>query len=887
MLNKAKAWLDGYSTDSPDDGNKKGGFSFDNIKKAINGVLSDFFVDDSMVKANEAYESLLALPQFRHLLPYRDYIERDQLFIIEGNGIDSKGAGITTAGFVLEFMPQTGADEGMEAMLNTLYMDAPEGTSISFTLFATPHIKDRLIDRANHVLTDEDLGVDKYSWQPRNKNVFRQAIRKRIDFYHEGAFKSKIKGMEGALFRDMRTIVSIVLPTNLTDSLAYEEAIQYRETVMATLKTAHLESIVWGPKDLINWVSDMLNHDRLLDPNHDRIIKDYNPLLPTLKDNFTNNGGMATIEPNQISFTSSDSAMVTMSVTDYPKAAWVLGNMTDLIGEFFTSTMTYTCPFMITMNAVCGNRQQFQSKASLMSARKTQQVSSQAAPYMPGLHEEKAEWDYAVSALEGGATMVNMGLKVTLFSRKNEVRQNIAKARSIWVNRGFGIAEDTFLTALGFKAVIPMGLTTTVFNDMMKMGHLSPRFSTNAVTLSPILGEWKGSQHNKITLFGRRGQIMGFDLFDNDKGNYNFSIAAGSGSGKSFFTNELVFSYLSSGARVRVIDVGYSYVRLCELMGGLYVEFDDKSDIVINPFTHIKDIAEDMEVLTPLITQMMVGNHGELSGVQQAELQRAILEVWNEKGNKATMTNIRDKFIEMCDKTQPMCPLSEMAKMLNPWTKDGVYGRYFEGDSNLDFSNPLIVLELEALGSKQELQAVVLLTLMMRISNEVYEERDATKKIVLIDEAWALMEGKNTKDFIVKGYRRARKYGTAYGTVTQSIVDYYANAATEAAFTNSDYVFLLRQKSETIEKLDKEAKFTMSPWKKRALIDLTTQAGSFSEIMVTHPGGEAVGRFLVDAFTNLLYSSRNEDLIAIKEKREQGLSMTEAIQAVLVDRGLA
>ena len=36
-----------------------------------------------------------------------------------------------------------------------------------------------------------------------------------------------------------------------------------------------------------------------------------------------------------------------------------------------------------------------------------------------------------------------------------------------------------------------------------------------------------------MTLFGRRGQIMSFDLFDNTGGNYNFAVAALSGSGKS------------------------------------------------------------------------------------------------------------------------------------------------------------------------------------------------------------------------------------------------------------------------------------------------------------------------------------------------------------------
>ena len=51
--------------------------------------------------------------------------------------------------------------------------------------------------------------------------------------------------------------------------------------------------------------------------------------------------------------------------------------------------------------------------------------------------------------------------------------------------------------------------------------------------------------------------------------------------------------------------------------------------------------------------------------------------------------------------------------------------------------------------------------------------------------------------------RRARKYGGSLGTATQSADDYYGSAQMEAAFNCSDWVFLLRQKPESIEMLDR------------------------------------------------------------------------------------
>lgn len=885
---RLKKWLDGYVGDAPnDDSVKKPLFDFSELLRNFKESLSEFFEDNSLVKVHEAYRSILNLPNFKHLLPYKDYLPAEELFLLEGNGFDAEGRGVVTPGFVLEMnAPQTGADQNMERVLQSIFLQAPKGTSITVTLFATPHIKDIMIDRANNVFEDFELGIKKDPWEIRNTNIYRTAIRNRISFYQKGAFKSLVPGIRGYLFKDIRAIVSIVLPTDIKDSGAIDEALSFRESVESTLSSAHLKTYRWQPNDLINWVSDMLDHNRLLNPDHNRVQKTYEPSLPTLKDNFTRTGGINNISPSQINHETTESAFVSMSVVDYPKNPWFLSNMGNMIGDFFQSALAYPCPYMITMIAVCGDRSAFKSKAAMMSARKTQQMGSQAAKFMPGLGDEAAEWKYAVQALDDGATMVNMGVKVSLFSKRSEVKKNISEVTSVWTNKGFTLYNDTFLAPLGFKSVIPMGLTKTVADDLVTMGHIGPKFSSNAVSLSPMIGEWKGTQNNKLTLFGRRGQVMKFDLYDNDAGNYNFAVIAGSGSGKSFFLNEIAFSYLSTGGKVWIIDVGRSYIKLCNVLGGDFIEFSETSDIRINPFSFIQDINEEMEILKPLLSQMMTGDDHRLSGVQLAELERAVKATWDKHGRKSTITLVRDELEEMCDKSAQICPVGEMAKMLYPWTKNGIYGRYFEGEANLNFTNPFTVLELEELKSKKALQTVVLMILMYRITNDMYVNRDGSKKVVIIDEAWSLMSGGDTAEFIETGYRRARKYGGAFGTATQSVDDYYKNEGALAALNNADWVFMLRQKRESIERLEKEGKISMDAWKKRTLLDLTTKHGVFSEVFVSSPVGEGVGRLFVDPFTSLLYSSKDEDFQAIKAQESKGLSTSDAIAAVLKERGI-
>ena len=87
---------------------------------------------------------------------------------------------------------------------------------------------------------------------------------------------------------------------------------------------------------------------------------------------------------------------------------------------------------------------------------------------------------------------------------------------------------------------------------------------------------------------------MKLDLFSSAS-NYNCAVFAQSGSGKSFLTSDMITGYLSEGAQVFVIDIGRSYEKLCGLMGGEFVVFDEKSGISLNPFSRVTDIDEDME----------------------------------------------------------------------------------------------------------------------------------------------------------------------------------------------------------------------------------------------------------------------------------------------------
>ncbi|MBF0206933.1 MAG: type IV secretion system protein TraC, partial [Oligoflexia bacterium] len=115
----------------------------------------------------------------------------------------------------------------------------------------------------------------------------------------------------------------------------------------------------------------------------------------------------------------------------------------------------------------------------------------------------------------------------------------------------------------------------------------------------------------------------------------------------------------------------------------------------------------------------------------------------------------------------------DLSVMLYPYTKDGMFGRYFEGKSNIDLNNNFVVLELDGLSSKGNLQSVALFILMIQINQVMYLTGNRRQiKQVIIDEAWQLLGQGRAGKFIEKGYRVARKYGGSYMTITQSVADY-------------------------------------------------------------------------------------------------------------------
>ncbi len=812
-------------------------------------------------------------PRFSAWLPYSGYIPDRKVFVNRD-----------ALAFCLEITPQSGADEAMARVLGALFTEAPAGTGIQFQLLASPGIRAKLQEYARLRTPDELLPeFETRGREGRHTNVHRTLARRRAAHMLAGRHRSLL-GSQSYLLRHYRLLMSVSVPGSVDDLTRLDELVLLRNAMQATLAAAHLESEICDAGDIVNWVSQLLDPHRLLD--------DAAPLTydegRELRDQVIDPATRLTIEPSGIT-TSNPAhpeplALRLLSVRSLPPR-FALWNMGSLIGDLYQSTLQYPCPFLLTIGAQVLAPEATRNWSLVKATRANTNATSYMARFLPDMQAKKDDWDLVLKALDEGQQLVDLHHQVTLFAPPNEITRAEQSARAVFRARGFELTSDALMMTQALIASLPMTLSVPFHADLTRMKRTTTKTSANAVHLAPLIAEWRGTETPVLLLGGRRGQLMGLDVYDNDSGNYNVAIAGTSGSGKSLLLNEIAAAYLGNGAKVWIIDVGRSYEKACRNFGGTFIEFNEHNPLSLNPFSLADDIDEDMELLQPLLIQM-ASPRDPLDPFLANTLTKAIKKVWTLKGRSMTVTDVHDLLATGrvdADDREPDRRLQDLAAMLHPYTQDGIYGKYFEGEASIDFEADLVVLELEELKAKKDLQTVVLLITMYRITRAMYFERDR-KKIVIIDEAWDLLSGHATAAFIEAGYRRARKYNGSFMSATQGVDDYQSNSAAKAAFANSDWVFLLRQKPESIEKLSDLGKLRSDDSMKRLLQSLHTEHGAYSELYIQSPMGNGVGRLIVDPFSLLLFSSRAEDFNAINAKRATGLAVAEAIEAVLDDR---
>lgn len=100
----------------------------------------------------------------------------------------------------------------------------------------------------------------------------------------------------------------------------------------------------------------------------------------------------------------------------------------------------------------------------------------------------------------------------------------------------------------------------------------------------PIYGPREGDDDPAVIFRNRLNGLVSFNPFDPKLTNYNALVTGSSGAGKSFLNNCILAQELARGLRVFIIDIGGSYKKLTEALGGQYLDMDLSDQYRLNPF---------------------------------------------------------------------------------------------------------------------------------------------------------------------------------------------------------------------------------------------------------------------------------------------------------------
>lgn len=387
-----------------------------------------------------------------------------------------------------------------------------------------------------------------------------------------------------------------------------------------------------------------------------------------------------------------------------------------------------------------------------------------------------------------------------------------------------------------------------------------------------------------VCLFRNRSSgLLSYNPFNPTFPNFNSLVTGSSGAGKSFLNNLVLLQYATQKPLIYIIDIGGSYRKLCEFLGGQYIEMQPPQSgteeiKTINPFALADGATEPspqkIKFLIALFENILTDKEGDrLSKLDKSQLEETILKLYprmlKERGTVPTVSDL----LGVMAKSEEV-QLRNFAKMLYPWTGDRPYGRLLDADNRLELSSDFVVFDLKGLSSYPDLQSAMILIITDYILNKV-ESKDerfrGRKRQILLDECWELLKSPASSNFMEYCVRTLRKTGSGITFITQGLEEIVASPIGSAILSNTATKFILLQRGD-LEPIRKILKLNEQ---EMALISsLRQEKGVYSEAFLMANEMRSVIRACPTATEYWLATSDAADNSLLADRRTQNPSLS-------------
>jgi len=392
----------------------------------------------------------------------------------------------------------------------------------------------------------------------------------------------------------------------------------------------------------------------------------------------------------------------------------------------------------------------------------------------------------------GEVRLFQFGMYFTIYaSSAEELRTVMDQLESTLGGLLIYTKETLFQMEQGFTATLPLMQDKINVLRNLDTASLSSTFPFVSSELTQDDGILYGiNRHNNSLII--------FDRFSLE--NANSLVLAKSGSGKSYFVKLEALRYLMLGTDVIVIDPENEYKALCDSMGGSYLDISLNSDKRINPFDlPINPYETGEDVLRSNIASLhgliniMVGG---LSPEEDSLIDKALYETYAIKDITTDPESQRNEpplLQDFYNILSNMQGTESLRARLVKYT-EGTYANLYNQATNFELKEGFVCFSVRDL--EDQLRPIAIYTVLDYIWTKVRMTRK--QRLMIVDEAWWMMQYEDSAKFLHGLAKRARKYNLGLTIISQDVEDFLGSRYGKAVLANSSMQVLMKQSTASI-----------------------------------------------------------------------------------------
>ncbi len=428
-----------------------------------------------------------------------------------------------------------------------------------------------------------------------------------------------------------------------------------------------------------------------------------------------------------------------------------------------------------------------------------------------------------VDLQRGKERFFQVGIYFTLYSDdKEKLKHTTKQLQTLLGGKLVMTRAADFRTERAFESILPQCTDMVEVHRNMNTSPLGTTFPFVSSTLSSNSGILYGiNRHNNSLII--------FDRFKLE--NANSVLFAKSGAGKSYAVKLEILRSMMQDTDVIVIDPENEYEKLSKTIGGAYTRISLSSKHRINPFDLLNPIGgqeadtesllkENIINLTGLMNLML----GKLTPEEDAIMDKALRQTYEIKGITPEVENPMDYEMPTMHDLQKVLESMEggksLAVRLEKYT-EGTFSGIFSEQTNVDLGTGLICFCIRDM--EDRLRPIAMYVLLNFIWSRIRSKMK--KRLLVVDEAWHLVQHDDSGRFLHNLAKRARKYYLGVTTITQDVEDFLRSPWGKPIITNSSLQLLLKQAPSAVESLVKN--FNLTEGEKYVLLNAGVGQGVF------------------------------------------------------------